>query len=241
MQEHTPMVPLMMQQDYQPKGWLGLILGGRLWHAFFESAVDTDDKFMRAMDALVREIGPRGKIKTKVSEGVPPQAAAAPAPAPATIFEPTPEPAPAPVPAPAPAPALPPAALSTPSRSVVATLTATERQRFSPSVQQQQVQEASPVTPTMVPSIESVGLVQRLLDERKEMEAKMEARLDAKDAKMEQQRKDMEAKLERLTVSPPAAITEADLASLQTRIEALRIAKLITVRRKTKCLSSSPF
>jgi hypothetical protein len=27
--------------------------------------------------------------------------------------------------------------------------------------------------------------VQRLLDERKEMEAKMEARLDAKDAKME--------------------------------------------------------
>jgi hypothetical protein len=58
---------------------------------------------------------------------------------------------------------------------------------------------------------------------------------------MEQQRKDMEAKLERLTASPPAAITEADLASLQTRIEALRIAKLITVRRKTKCLSSSPF
>jgi hypothetical protein len=51
----------------------------------------------------------------------------------------------------------------------------------------------------------------------------------------------MEAKLERLTASPPAAITEADLASLQTRIEALRIAKLITVRRKTKCLLLRPF
>ena len=73
-----------------------MILGQSLWHAFFESAVDTDEKFIQAMDALTREIGDRGKIKAKVAEGVPPPKAATPAPAAAADFEPTPEPAPAP-------------------------------------------------------------------------------------------------------------------------------------------------
>jgi hypothetical protein len=27
------MVPLMMQKDYSPKGWLGMILGTRMWYA----------------------------------------------------------------------------------------------------------------------------------------------------------------------------------------------------------------
>jgi hypothetical protein len=27
------MIPLMMQKGYSPKGWLGLILGTRLWYA----------------------------------------------------------------------------------------------------------------------------------------------------------------------------------------------------------------
>jgi hypothetical protein len=27
------MVPLLMQKDYSPKGWLGLILGTRMWYA----------------------------------------------------------------------------------------------------------------------------------------------------------------------------------------------------------------
>jgi hypothetical protein len=78
------MVPLMMQRGYKPKGWLGLILGTKLYYEFFAAAVDTDDKFMKQVNALTREIGDRGKVKRKpavhVSEGVPP----APAPAPAT-------------------------------------------------------------------------------------------------------------------------------------------------------------
>jgi hypothetical protein len=28
------MIPLMMQKDYSPKGWLGLILGTRMWYAY---------------------------------------------------------------------------------------------------------------------------------------------------------------------------------------------------------------
>ena len=27
------MIPLMMQNNYQPKGWLGLLLGTRMWYA----------------------------------------------------------------------------------------------------------------------------------------------------------------------------------------------------------------
>ena len=30
-QQELDMIPLMMQQDYAPKGWLGLILGTRMW------------------------------------------------------------------------------------------------------------------------------------------------------------------------------------------------------------------
>ena len=89
------MIPLMMQQGYKAKGWLGLILGTALYFPFHAEAVATDEMFMQQMDALTREIGDRGKVKTKptaeVSEGVPP----APAP--------TPTPAPAPAPAPTPA------------------------------------------------------------------------------------------------------------------------------------------
>ena len=32
-QQELDMIPLMMQKDYSPKGWLGLILGTRMWYA----------------------------------------------------------------------------------------------------------------------------------------------------------------------------------------------------------------
>ena len=32
-QQELDMIPLMIQKDYSPKGWLGLILGTRLWYA----------------------------------------------------------------------------------------------------------------------------------------------------------------------------------------------------------------
>lgn len=78
----------MMQEGYKVRGWLGLILGGSLYFAFFDSAIPTDEKFMLQMDALIGEIGERGKAKlgaaARVSEGVPPEAtvlAATPPPA----------------------------------------------------------------------------------------------------------------------------------------------------------------
>ena len=32
-QQELDMVPLMMQNHYSPKGWLGLLLGTRMWYA----------------------------------------------------------------------------------------------------------------------------------------------------------------------------------------------------------------
>ena len=33
-QQELDMIPLMMSKDFKPKGWLGLILGTRLWCKF---------------------------------------------------------------------------------------------------------------------------------------------------------------------------------------------------------------
>ena len=33
------MIPLMMSQDFKPKGWLGLILGTRMWCKSFDVQV----------------------------------------------------------------------------------------------------------------------------------------------------------------------------------------------------------
>ena len=105
-----------MEKGYRPTGWLGLILGTRLWYPFYGSAVETDAGFTQQMDTVVRDIGDRGKGGGRaVSEGVPPAAfaparrapprASSPVPAPAPAPEPTPAPrTPAPAPAPAPAP-----------------------------------------------------------------------------------------------------------------------------------------
>jgi hypothetical protein len=71
-QVSVDMIPLMMQEGYTPKAWLGLIMGTRLWYPFFESSVDTDTKFERQMDALTREIVDRGKPKAATAANVAP-------------------------------------------------------------------------------------------------------------------------------------------------------------------------
>ena len=34
-QQDLDMIPLMLQKDFKPKGWLGLILGTRMWYRAF--------------------------------------------------------------------------------------------------------------------------------------------------------------------------------------------------------------
>ena len=37
-QRGVPMVPMMLAAGYRPNGWLGMLLGTRLWYGFFEAA-----------------------------------------------------------------------------------------------------------------------------------------------------------------------------------------------------------
>ena len=60
----------MMEKNYKATGWLGLMLGTRMWHAMWDAAEDDDASFGHRMDALCREIGDRGKLV--MSEAVPP-------------------------------------------------------------------------------------------------------------------------------------------------------------------------
>eukprot|EP01052_Picozoa_sp_SAG31_P023458 SAG31_NODE_1935_length_6872_cov_11.115163_2_plen_266_part_00 len=86
MQQKKEMIPLMLVDKFVASGWLGLILGTKMWceyydsrlfhnrsdltkndchhtDAFWPSAVATPASFTQQMDALCREIGDRGKPK----------------------------------------------------------------------------------------------------------------------------------------------------------------------------------
>eukprot|EP01045_Picozoa_sp_COSAG04_P059954 COSAG04_NODE_30000_length_265_cov_0.746988_1_plen_74_part_10 len=70
------MVPLMMQKGYRANGWLGLILGTRMYYDFHGAESDDDAAFEKRMDGLCREIGGRGRHL--LSESVPPARASRP-------------------------------------------------------------------------------------------------------------------------------------------------------------------
>eukprot|EP01047_Picozoa_sp_COSAG01_P017788 COSAG01_NODE_949_length_12505_cov_3.853539_7_plen_235_part_00 len=55
------LLPLMVQANFVPKGWLGLILGTRLWHGFFGAVLETEEAFEIAMNGVARELGARGR------------------------------------------------------------------------------------------------------------------------------------------------------------------------------------
>jgi hypothetical protein len=114
-QRQVDMVPLMMQSSYHPTGWLGMLLGTRMYYSFFDSEDDDDAMFEWQIDAIVREVkewamaaAPHHHAEYCVPT---PQQQSQPAVAPGMALPrvsngvPTPAPAPAPAPIPAPAPA----------------------------------------------------------------------------------------------------------------------------------------
>ena len=89
--EDVDLIPLMMEANYRPRGWLGLIMGTRLYYAFFGKELEEESAFESRVDSLVREIGDRGMHKPQVPEAVPPAAtprSRAPAPAPFSAVSP---------------------------------------------------------------------------------------------------------------------------------------------------------
>eukprot|EP01052_Picozoa_sp_SAG31_P034081 SAG31_NODE_3930_length_3742_cov_2.584408_2_plen_1021_part_01 len=64
LQREIAMVPLMMEEGYVPDGWLGLLLGTRMWYPMYGEAVARADVFEERMVALSRDLGDRGKVQT---------------------------------------------------------------------------------------------------------------------------------------------------------------------------------
>eukprot|EP01046_Picozoa_sp_COSAG06_P048976 COSAG06_NODE_7432_length_2507_cov_113.101329_3_plen_348_part_00 len=202
------MVPLMVQQDYKPQGWLGLILGSRMWYAMWDAEKDDDAAFERRVDSVVREIGGRGKL-VMVSEAVPPfhEPSPAPAPAPAPSAAPAAAPAPAPALAPAPAPA-PVRSSALAARATVATIQAPSttppaRTSFTASMQQAPAPLSVQTVATTSSSVGGGGTTSagssfvEMTSFFREERAHLESKLEQQELKAEQQKQELEGKLER--------------------------------------------
>jgi hypothetical protein len=59
-QQKKDMVPLMLEEQYRPTGWLGMMLGVRLWYGFYGSALTSAEAFEGKVEELCRELGDRG-------------------------------------------------------------------------------------------------------------------------------------------------------------------------------------
>jgi hypothetical protein len=222
-QQELDMIPLMMQKDYSPKGWLGLILGTRLWYAMWDADQDDDAAFERRLGSVLREMADRGKLM--VAEAVPPERIApAPAPAPAPAAA-APVSAPALIPAPAPAPAM---------------VRAPDQTSFSPTLHRTvpsvvEVERPSGGSSVMGGSLgELAAFMERQqclqMEREDKMEAKLESqRLEAKaeraalEAKVESQRVALEAKVESQRVALEAKV-ESDRMAQHARLEEMRLA-----------------
>eukprot|EP01048_Picozoa_sp_COSAG05_P010549 COSAG05_NODE_935_length_6533_cov_123.704694_3_plen_1143_part_00 len=60
-QRQKEMVPLMVEEGYCADGWLGMLLGTRVWYAFCGSVLSSDALFEGKMEELRRELGDRGQ------------------------------------------------------------------------------------------------------------------------------------------------------------------------------------
>ena len=192
------------------------------------------------MDALVREVGERGKIKTKPStgmpEGVPPKAVAS---APPAAFEPTPEPAPAPeAPAPAPAPA--PATPMTPNRTALAPAVLETQQQFSPSLQISPAVQQHTALVNGGTLSEMAAIFKEQRDDARAEWLAMETKMEQQRAEAKAERAEMQAKAERAEMQAKAeraemqakmeqyVITKDQLATVQTRLEGLHTSELLS-------------
>jgi hypothetical protein len=63
-QRETDIVPLMMEEGYRPSGWLGMMMGVRLWYGFYGATLDSEASFERKVGELCRELWERGIFKS---------------------------------------------------------------------------------------------------------------------------------------------------------------------------------
>ena len=77
------MIPLLCEKGFRAKGWLGIIIGSRIFYEFCSEINETE--FESRVDQVVKEIGERAKPKAKA---LAPAQAAAPASASASASRP---------------------------------------------------------------------------------------------------------------------------------------------------------
>jgi hypothetical protein len=61
-QREKEMVPLMMEEGYRADGWLGMLLGTRLWYGFCGTVLSSEGAFEGKVEELCRELGERGQV-----------------------------------------------------------------------------------------------------------------------------------------------------------------------------------
>jgi hypothetical protein len=202
-----------------------LIMNTRLYYSFHDAQSLDEAAFEKRLDAVVRELGDRGKPLPPVPEGIPP-AALAPAPAPAL----------APAPAPAPAVAamvVPVTPARTPAASPDRSFTPTMQQLMSPTVVQQHDG-----------SMGGLGELCAFMEKQHMLliERETQARENWTNEKAEL-KAEMEATIAKLTPRLPVeAVSGEQLVTLQVRLEGMHAAKLLTDEvRACPALSLSPY
>ena len=208
----------MMEQGYRATGWLGLLLGTRVYFNFHPAAVATDELFLKQIDAVERDLGERGK--RRLHEGVPP--ALAPR-------GPEPEPEPEPAPAPARVPSRPPAPAPAPAPAHPAR---------SPSLKRSFAEPSSPALAIQPQNVEDTSLVEVLLAREDKIRQEAKEEKAAQEAKYEKLRQEMDAKIDakveqvreqmREDMKPKPALSPEQIDALQTRLEALHVAELLS-------------
>ena len=212
------MIPLLMQKGYKANGWLGLLLGTRLYYPFYSAESDDEAAFENRMDKLVVEIGDRGMRK---QPNVPQ--------APSTPGSPA---APAPAPAPGSAPPSPQPSLSlTP-----------EHTTSKPRPRAQRVRQVSYGSKVHFESPRPDSSTTDLHDEPAADHTQsgtaiqdLETKLEQQQGELERQRtavQAMESKLQQLTAltAPHAVVSTQQVAGLTRRLQALHATRLLSDR-----------
>eukprot|EP01043_Picozoa_sp_COSAG02_P020381 COSAG02_NODE_1004_length_15275_cov_11.955917_15_plen_256_part_00 len=195
---------------------LGLIIGTRMYYSFCATDIPDEATFQKRIDAVCREIGDRARPdafaqKPRLPEAVPPPRAEAPAPAPTL------------------APAT--AAARSNNGSSSSAVAAVEDRAFTPSVTMQ----SSPSTAlahrhsdnvgsaSEVHTGASIGEIAALIEQQQDRMIRLLVEQHARmEAKMEAQREEMRVR------TASEVISEGQLATLQSRLQALQDAQLLT-------------
>ena len=57
MQREVPTIPLMLADGYRADGWLGMLIGTRMWYGFFGPVLSEEGLFEGKVSELCRDLG----------------------------------------------------------------------------------------------------------------------------------------------------------------------------------------